>query len=387
MLENSNHETILTANFLNFHLAVITFYHCNHHDIQSPVPLFSSSIPLLFLLCFSRDQPIASNTENIITSCPNPLVSISGLPAERITRELLEDICPQTAENFRALYTVILQGERGVGVTTGKPLYYKGSTFHSIIEGQYAQLCVLLFLQGGDFSHEDGSGGESIYGGKFEDENFDAEHNCEGLLSMANDGKEHTNGSRFFITFKELPHLNGKNVVFGKVVRKLEKVPTDDRRKPNKLVIVTACGELSNSKIRDTIEPKTDLTSSPRQRKKREGDSEHHRAALNPIPLHHIQKRICMSFGESQEKQDTGDQIFSRNTPDEAAILESDRHYSSPDRTKEKRTRRPRYYSPDRTRGRSFSRHTTPLNLGFVNDHQGVCHADTSSFIMLKTNH
>ncbi|XP_073049858.1 uncharacterized protein [Primulina eburnea] len=169
----------------------------------------------------------------------NPLVyldvSIDGGPEEKIVIELFANVVPKTAENFRALCT----GEKGIGVSTGKPLHYKGSTFHRIIRG--------FMTQGGDFSQGNGTGGESIYGGKFADENFKLDHSEPGFLSMANSGPN-TNGSQFFIIFKRQPHLDGKHVVFGKVVRgmeivkKVEQIGTTDG-KPSGFVKIVDCGE------------------------------------------------------------------------------------------------------------------------------------------------
>ena len=129
-------------------------------------------------------------------------ISIGGDPAGRITIDLFGDT-PITSENFRALCT----GEKGTG-TQGKPLHFKGCKFHRIIPG--------FMAQGGDFTRGNGTGGESIYGGKFADENFNHKHTGKGILSMANSGPG-SNSSQFFLCFSDFPHLDGKHVVFGKV--------------------------------------------------------------------------------------------------------------------------------------------------------------------------
>ncbi|GAA0165726.1 chaperone [Lithospermum erythrorhizon] len=177
----------------------------------------------------------------------NPLVfleiSFDGISAGRIDIELFADTVPKTAENFRALCT----GEMGFGSATGKRLHYKECAFHRIIKG--------FMAQGGDFTKGNGTGGESIYGGKFPDENFKLEHSEAGILSMANSGPN-TNGSQFFIIFKRQPHLDGKHVVFGKVVKgmdivkKMEEIGTDDG-KTSSSVKVLDCGEISEGKIHD----------------------------------------------------------------------------------------------------------------------------------------
>ncbi|PWW72419.1 peptidyl-prolyl cis-trans isomerase [Tuber magnatum] len=164
-------------------------------------------------------------------------ISVAGKRAERVAFELYNDIVPKTAENFRALCT----GEKGIG-KSGKPLHYKGSTFHRVIKR--------FMIQGGDFTAGNGSGGESIYGTKFEDENFEKKHDRPFLLSMANAGPG-TNGSQFFITTVPTPHLDGKHVVFGEVlsgkstIRKIEDLKIDNTDKPGKPVVIEDCGELN----------------------------------------------------------------------------------------------------------------------------------------------
>ncbi|EEH41048.2 peptidyl-prolyl cis-trans isomerase D [Paracoccidioides lutzii Pb01] len=179
-------------------------------------------------------------------------IEVGNKPEGRIVFELFDDVVPKTAENFRALCT----GEKGEG-KSGKLLSYKGSIFHRIIKQ--------FMIQGGDFTAFNGTGGESIYGEKFDDENFDLKHDRPFLLSMANSGPG-TNGSQFFITTVPTPHLDGKHVVFGEVitgkglVRKIEKSQTDTSDKPYKEVKVVDCGQLSGDSYEAAKEVSVDET-------------------------------------------------------------------------------------------------------------------------------
>ncbi|KAG8074686.1 hypothetical protein GUJ93_ZPchr0006g44409 [Zizania palustris] len=194
-------------------------------------------IYFLFLLLFLQVE--GSNDSNadltMVTSKVYFDITIDGKPAGRIVMGLFGNTVPKTAENFRALCT----GEKGIG-KSGKPLYYKGTPFHRIIPG--------FMIQGGDTAHGDGTGSDSIYGSFFPDENFKINHTGPGILSMANMGKD-TNASQFFITAEKLTRLDGKHVVFGKVLSGMDvvnKIEAEGQRSgvPLCKVIVTDSGEL-----------------------------------------------------------------------------------------------------------------------------------------------
>jgi peptidylprolyl isomerase len=164
-------------------------------------------------------------------------MEVAGESAGRIVFRLYDDVVPKTAENFRALCT----GEKGVG-ELGFPLHYKGSPFHRIIPQ--------FMCQGGDFTKQNGTGGESIYGERFADENFEKVHDKPGLLSMANAGPG-TNGSQFFITTVSTPWLDGAHVVFGEVVEgmdvvtKLESYGSAPHGQTSQPIFIADCGEIT----------------------------------------------------------------------------------------------------------------------------------------------
>eukprot|EP00802_Teleaulax_amphioxeia_P010751 Tamp_10780.p2 GENE.Tamp_10780~~Tamp_10780.p2 ORF type:complete len:273 (+),score=67.16 Tamp_10780:102-821(+) len=161
-------------------------------------------------------------------------IRIGDEAAGRIVFGLYGNMCPKTVENFKCLCT----GERGQNAA-GQNLCYKGSTFHRVIPG--------FMCQGGDFTKADGTGGESIYGGKFADDNLKGKHRLPGVLSMANSGPN-SNGSQFFITLKVAANLDGQHVVFGRVlegydsvVKAIEQVGSD-KGPTSASVTIADCG-------------------------------------------------------------------------------------------------------------------------------------------------
>mmetsp|Transcript_15332 Transcript_15332/g.25512 ORF Transcript_15332/g.25512 Transcript_15332/m.25512 type:complete len:206 (-) Transcript_15332:325-942(-) len=204
--------------------------------------MFSSRvIKFLLVACFIGALTLATakkSKKNLeqITSKVFFDIEIGGKPAGRITIGLFGETVPKTTENFRALCT----GEKGQ-TASGKALHYEGSKFHRVIPQ--------FMIQGGDFTHGTGVGGESIYGGKFDDENFKIKHKAPGYLSMANAGPN-TQGSQFFITTVVTPWLDGKHVVFGKVIDGYDVVEAVEAvgsgsGKPSKDVRIAKSGELA----------------------------------------------------------------------------------------------------------------------------------------------
>ena len=175
-------------------------------------------------------------------------VAADGVPLGTINMELFNEVVPKTAENFRQIAT----GEAGFS--------YTGSKFHRVIPNfmlqvghssiPFLQIKILYLIKGGDFERGDGTGGRSIYGEKFADENFDIKHSSPGLLSMANAGPD-TNGSQFFITTVKTAWLDGKHVVFGRladqqsfdIVKQIEALGSRSG-KVSKEVVITKSGEI-----------------------------------------------------------------------------------------------------------------------------------------------
>lgn len=206
----------------------------------------------------AKDQPIIEGMEgkskaNVVEATPGMKVGRTGSKliyfdlavgeeeVGRVKMEMFDDKVPKTCENFRGLATGhgMDSGDSGDG-RVFKP--YMGTIFHRVIPG--------FMAQGGDYENGDGTGGASIWGGKFEDENFTGgKHVGKGILSMANAGPN-SNGSQFFITLGDAQHLDGKHVVFGRVVEgmdiidKVAQIRTDDNDRPMSDIMIINCGEV-----------------------------------------------------------------------------------------------------------------------------------------------
>nr|CAD7408077.1 unnamed protein product [Timema cristinae]CAD7428842.1 unnamed protein product [Timema monikensis] len=187
-------------------------------------------LPRVYFDITADNQPVGRIIMEV-TETPNLPVKMAALFGRALVLqlELRSDIVPKTAENYRALCT----GEKGFG--------YKGSTFHRVIPN--------FMCQGGDFTNHNGTGGKSIYGNKFEDENFQLKHTGPGILSMANAGPN-TNGSQFFLTTAKTSWLDNRHVVFGAVVEGMDVVKKvesygSQSGKTSKKIVVADCGQLS----------------------------------------------------------------------------------------------------------------------------------------------
>ncbi|EKX39262.1 hypothetical protein GUITHDRAFT_76576 [Guillardia theta CCMP2712] len=181
---------------------------------------FASSLTQRFLSSAASNQ-----NPKVFFDC-----SINGAPAGRVVFELFADKTPKTCENFRQLCTGEAKGLAG----------YKGCSFHRIIPG--------FMIQGGDFTNHNGTGGMSIYGSTFPDEAFAFAHSSPGLLSMANRGPD-TNGSQFFITTVPTPWLDGRHVIFGKVIEGMDVVKSLEAKgtssgQPSAECKIDDCGQL-----------------------------------------------------------------------------------------------------------------------------------------------
>jgi len=194
-------------------------------------PLLPSTMLIVSVLAFCLSIVSASTSAANITHKTFFDITIGGKDAGRLVFGLFGDVVPKTADNFRALCT----GEKGKGLS------YEGSKFHRVIKG--------FMIQGGDFTNHNGTGGKSIYGEKFADENFKLKHDQPLLLSMANAGPN-TNGSQFFVTAANTPWLDGRHVVFGRLLegeelyRRIENGKTAKQDAPEEAVVITKSGEL-----------------------------------------------------------------------------------------------------------------------------------------------
>ncbi|KAJ3557951.1 hypothetical protein NP233_g11608 [Leucocoprinus birnbaumii] len=241
-------------------------------------------------------------------------------PYGRVVFELFSDTAPKTCENFRALCT----GEKGLSAS-GNALYYKDSIIHRSIKD--------FMIQGGDFSKRNGTGGESIYGGIFSDEDLQRPLDSPALLCMANKGPD-TNGSQFFITLRECPHLNGKHVVFGKVIRgfedviqRLAEVSVDHKDRPTRPIVVVNCGELELKKRKQTD---NEIPSGSRRTKKSRNRRDHGMENRRSEKDKEVSDDKLASVGKGIDSSDTGrketeEEYDARLEREEAERLENGR--------------------------------------------------------------
>jgi len=213
---------------ISIYLIYIYFFKKNTNSIENNISN-NENFSQLEINEDKQDESIKKNDS--IDGNPYFIISIDGKEEGKLKFELFDEEVPKTCANFRYLCV------KGLG--DKKEACYKDSIFHRVIEE--------FMIQGGDFTNFDGTGGKSIYGDSFDDENFNLKHNQSGLLSMANSGPN-TNGSQFFITLKETPWLDDKHVVFGillegfELIKKIELLPKDDNNKPLVEVKILECG-------------------------------------------------------------------------------------------------------------------------------------------------
>ncbi|KAG6819587.1 hypothetical protein H0H93_010471 [Arthromyces matolae] len=245
--------------------------------------------------------------------------TVDNQPLGRVIFELYNDTAPKTTENFRILCT----GERGISPASQHPLYYKNSTIHRSIQD--------FMIQGGDFTKFNGSGGESIYGSSFADEDLERPLDAEALLCMANKGPD-TNNSQFFITLRPCPHLNGKHVVFGRVIRgfdivqKISTIPVDAKSRPLTPVVISNCGELELRK--PPAQPLAEEQSKSEKRSSRRSRSRSESRSPSPERRRHRKKKKSKRKHSPSPSPSHGEET-TKSKPDDEPRKETEEEYDA----------------------------------------------------------
>ncbi|CAD6251476.1 unnamed protein product [Miscanthus lutarioriparius] len=321
----------------------------------------------------------------------NPIVfldvSVGDEPDERMIFELFADVAPLTTENFRALCT----GELGIGQKTKKPLCYKGSLFHRVIKG--------FMAQGGDIAKRNGSGGESMYSGKFADETCVLPHDDRGLLTTSDTGSK-ASGSQFCITFKPNSHLDRKHTVFGKLVvgsDVLKRIEQVDVQSPDSTPVVPVtivnCGELTDRKDVGSIEIDKKRAAKSKLSKDISSDDEsnegqHKRRRNKSSKRRRKKRRYSYSESDSSSESET-ESSDSESDSDTYSSDSSDVSSSSDDRrrcrkrhskkNKRKRSRRKRDHRRERRRRKRDRKSKQKPKRIIKGDNEAESTSDSSS--------
>ena len=293
-------------------------------------------------------------------------IEIGSKPVGTIIFRMFNNVCPKTCKNFIKLCCKTA----GFSKTTGKALCYKGSTIHKVIPG--------FIIQGGDFTCNNGTGGESIYETKFEDENFKISHDKPGLLTMANSGPN-SNTSQFIITCQPCKWLDGKNVVFGEVIQgfevcaQIQKVRTNSRDQPLIKITIKDCGEIIQSK-----KSRKSCSSSSRRSK---GKRKKNRQSLIKEKSSSRSKRKSRSKNLSRSRSGSGSRSRSKSRSESRSRSKS----RSRSRSRKQKSKKVRSRSRSKEKSKSKPQEENKAKKNGKNFHKS-CRSKSSSSIDLSND-